>query len=90
MSDQIQTQGAPWHDPIVQELHDIREQLVEKYHGNMTAYSQAAKAHALALGFRFEPMRPESTELRADCADPAAFSEILDKVPHRTPLVGDE
>ena len=53
MSTQIQP--PPWHDPIVAELHDIREKLVEKYHGDMAAYSQDARAHALALGFKIEP-----------------------------------
>ena len=27
---------------------------------------------------------------RADRADPAAFQAILDKVPHRAPLAGDD
>lgn len=80
-----QTQNAPWHDPVVQELHDIRSQLVEKYHGNMSAYSQAAKAHALALGFRFEPQYPDSSK-----ANPAVFSPIFGHVPHRTQMIGDE
>jgi len=68
MSDQTKTQSAQWHDPIVQELHDIRAQLVEKYHGNMSVYSQAAKAHALALGFRFEPDRPDPDDSQAGSA----------------------
>jgi hypothetical protein len=42
-----------WHDPIVQELHEVREKLVEKYQGDLHAYSEAARARALALGFRF-------------------------------------
>jgi hypothetical protein len=72
MTDQKQTQNTPWHDPVVQELHDIRAQLVEKYHGDMSAYSQAAKAHALALGFRFGPASPgtsdsQSTGFGAGC-----------------------
>jgi hypothetical protein len=48
-----QNRQPEWHDPIVQELHDVREKLVEKYQGNMHVYSQAARAHALALGFQF-------------------------------------
>jgi hypothetical protein len=58
---QTQTQQPEWHDPIVQELHDIRKKLVEKYHGNMAAYSQAAKAHALALGFQFAPPKQQAS-----------------------------
>jgi hypothetical protein len=85
MSDKTQTQKTPWHDTIVQELHDIRAQLVEKYHGDMSAYSQAATAHALALGFRIGLQDPDGPQ-----ADPAAFQAILAKAPHRTPLAGDE
>lgn len=79
------TPSPPWHDPIVQELHDIRAQLVEKYHGNMSAYSQAAKAHALALGFRFGLQDPEGSQV-----DTASFRVVLPNMPHRTPLGGDK
>jgi hypothetical protein len=41
------------HDPIIQELHAVREKLVEKYQGDMHAYLLAARARALALGFQF-------------------------------------
>jgi len=85
MSNQTPAQSTQWHDPIVQELHDIRAQLVAKYHGNMSAYSQAAKAHALAQGFRFGLQNLDGSQ-----ADPTAFSAILEKVPHRTPLAGDK
>jgi hypothetical protein len=44
---------AIWHDPIVSEIHAIRQQLSDKYHGDLHAYSQAATANALALGFKF-------------------------------------
>jgi len=66
MPDQAPPQISPWHDPIVQELHDIRAQLAEKYHGNLSAYSQAATAHALALGFKFEPTGPDPAVCRSD------------------------
>ncbi len=66
-------QNLPWHDLIVQELQDIRAQLVEKYHANMSAYSQAAKAHALALGFQFEQSGPDSAVSRADRTDLSAL-----------------
>ena len=53
MNTQLQSTPAIWHDPIVQELHEIRGKLVEKYQGNLHAYSQAARQNALALGFQF-------------------------------------
>ncbi len=77
MSDQ-QTQSSPWHDPIVQELHDIRAQLVEKYQGNMTAYSQAAKAHALALGFGLAPMAGLVDCIESDEQPSMRFKDHLD------------
>lgn len=40
-----------WHDPIVAELHAIREQLADQYHNDLLAYSQAAELHCRALGF---------------------------------------
>ena len=73
MPDQAPPQISQWYDPIVQELHDIRAQLVEKYHGNMSAYSQAAKAHALALGFQFGKNGPDTTVPRADRNDLSTF-----------------
>jgi hypothetical protein len=47
------TAPVNWHDPIVTELHAIRQQLNDKYRGDLHAYSQAATANALALGFKF-------------------------------------
>lgn len=61
MNAKLQTTQADWHDPIVQELHFVREKLVEKYQGNLHAYSQAARAHALALGFQFTSMKTPPT-----------------------------
>ncbi len=52
MNAKLPTVLAEWHDPIVQELHDVREKLLEKYHGNLHTYSQAVRANALALGFQ--------------------------------------
>ena len=46
-----------WQDPVVQELHAVREQLIEKYHGDLHAYSKHATAHALALGFKFTALK---------------------------------
>ena len=50
-----------WHDPIVQELHAVREKLVEKYQGNLHAYPVAAREHAIALGFQFTTIKASST-----------------------------
>jgi hypothetical protein len=41
-----------WNDSVVSELHAIRQELLEKYQGDMHAYSKAASAHALQLGFK--------------------------------------
>ena len=45
--------SANWHDPIVAEIHLIRQELNAKYQGDVDAYSEAATANALALGFKF-------------------------------------
>ena len=45
-----------WQDPIVQELHALREQLVAKYQGDMHAYSEACVRHTKALGFTFKTL----------------------------------
>lgn len=52
MNSNLQAPGSDWHDPIVQELHELRQKLQEQYQGNLHAYSSAARAHALALGFK--------------------------------------
>lgn len=41
----------PNQDSIVEEIHHTREQLAEKYHNDLLAYSQATQEHCLALGF---------------------------------------
>jgi hypothetical protein len=55
----LQAMQPNWHDPIVQELHAVREKLVEKYQGNLHAYSQAARAHSLLLGFQFTAIKTQ-------------------------------
>jgi hypothetical protein len=45
-----------WQDPIVQELHALREQLVAKYQGGMHAYSEACVCRTKALGFTFKTL----------------------------------
>ena len=52
-----QTSSVDWRDPIVEELHELRAQLHEKYQGDLHAYSVAARARALALGFRFTTIK---------------------------------
>ncbi len=44
---------AIWNDPIVAEIHAIRQKLHDEYNGDLHAYSLAATANALALGFKF-------------------------------------
>ena len=61
MSVNPQTSEAEWSDPIVEELHELRAQLVEKYQGDLHAYSEAARARALALGFRFTTIKALET-----------------------------
>ena len=38
------------HDPIVAEIHAIREHLAEQYQNDLVAYSKAAEEHCHALG----------------------------------------
>jgi hypothetical protein len=57
----VQTHPLPqatnvWQDPIVQELHALREQLVAKYQGDMHAYSEACVRHTKALGFTLKTL----------------------------------
>jgi hypothetical protein len=46
------TTAPAWRDPIMLELHTIREQLAERFQNDLTAYSEAATAHCRVLGFR--------------------------------------
>ena len=39
-----------WHDPVVAEIHLIREHLANRYHDDLMAYSKAAEEHCRALG----------------------------------------
>jgi hypothetical protein len=49
-----QTIPTTWQDPIVQELHTLREQLVEQYNGDMHAYAQACERKVQSLGIVFK------------------------------------
>lgn len=54
-----------WQDPIVQELHALREQLVAKYQGDMHVYSEACVRHTKALGFTFKTLDSVKESLAA-------------------------
>jgi hypothetical protein len=45
------TTAPAWRDPIVAEIHAIREQLAERFHNDLAAYSETTDAHCRALGF---------------------------------------
>lgn len=42
----------PWRDPVVAEIHAIREELAREYGGDLLAYSNAAVAHCERLNLR--------------------------------------
>ena len=69
MNPNLQSPPVAWHDPIVEELHEHRAQLLEKYQGDLHAYSEAARARALALGFQFTTVKAPATR------DSAALSK---------------
>jgi hypothetical protein len=48
------TQTTTWQEPIVQELHVLREQLVEQYNGDIHAYAQACERKVQSLGIVFK------------------------------------
>jgi hypothetical protein len=60
MMNNAQHQQAPlpkaWQDPIVQELHELREQMVVQHKGDMRSYTEACVARTQALGFRFKTL----------------------------------
>ena len=58
----------PWHDPLVAEIHAIRENLAEQYHNDLVAYSKAAEEHCRALGLQFA----ESPRKQASAVEVAA------------------
>jgi hypothetical protein len=53
MNSKLTTVNPDSNDPIVEELHAVRANLLQKYEGNMHTYSVAARANAIALGFKF-------------------------------------
>ena len=46
-------ESAGRHDPIVAEIHALRERLASQFQNDLAAYSLAAEAHCRALGFKF-------------------------------------
>ena len=56
-------------DPIVAELHAIRQQLHDEYNGDLNAYSLAATANALALGFKFAKSKAAVSAAAAENSD---------------------
>jgi hypothetical protein len=61
------------HDPIVAEIHAIRERLASQYQNDLAAYSLAAEAHCRALGFTFaEGRRSEKIKVQTTNSDRAA------------------
>jgi hypothetical protein len=38
---------------VIEEIHAVREQLAKQYQGDLLAYSEAASAYCLSLGFQF-------------------------------------
>lgn len=60
MMNNAQHQQTPvpkaWQDPIVQELHALREQMVAQYKGDIRLYTEACVARTQALGFRFKTL----------------------------------
>lgn len=67
MNSNQQTPPVEWRDPIVEELHELRAQLLEKYQGDLHVYSEAARARALALGFQFTTIKPPKRETLRRC-----------------------
>ena len=61
------------HDPIVAEIHAVRERLASQYQNDLSAYSLAAETHCRALGFKFaEGPRSEKSRARATISDGVA------------------
>ena len=40
-----------WHDPVVAEIHAVREQLAKQYKNDLGAFSKAASERCKSLGF---------------------------------------
>jgi hypothetical protein len=51
-----------WHDPVVEEIHRVREAIAEKHHHDLDAIAKAAEEKSLALGFKVAAPEPRSTD----------------------------
>ena len=61
------------HDPIVAEIHAIRERLAMRFQNDLAAYSLAAEAHCRALGFEYtKEGRSEKSRVQATISDGVA------------------
>jgi hypothetical protein len=47
-----------WHDPIVEEVHAIRQALLKQHHGDAKAISLHGAQIAAELGLRYVEPRP--------------------------------
>jgi hypothetical protein len=50
-------------DPIIEELHQIREDLMSECGGDIKKFSVEAKEDALALGFKYSDLKPQFNKL---------------------------
>ena len=65
--------SAVRHDPIVAEIHAMRERLASQFQNDLAAYSLAAEAHCRELGFTFaEGRRSEKSQVQATISDGVA------------------
>ena len=66
-------ESAVRHDPIVAEIHAMRERLASQFQNDLAAYSLAAEVHCRALGFRFaEGLTSEKSQVQATISDGVA------------------
>lgn len=63
-----------WRDPIVAEIHAIREQLAQRFHNDLAAYSRAADAHCRELGFHVL-QSPTDVQLKEQAPQSAPLPE---------------
>lgn len=53
-----------WDDPIVSEIHGVRERLAEQYQQDLLLYSQAAEACCQALNLKIMECPQREWEVR--------------------------
>ncbi len=71
-------------DPIVAEIHAIRQQPYDKYNGDLRAYSQAATANALALRFQIRLIKKPVSAVHRSDRESAKFdmTDLSSKLTH--------